>query len=284
MHRSLVALALSVGVCVSGIALAKGGAKKAPAAAKKEPAKKKPPPVTAEHKKALAELLAGYKFGMSKDDVVAQLQKQIDEQYEEKIKGTTDIALQDKIRKEKKQELARVTASFVTFEGKRTGWDVSIIEAEFAHHTNESMMERWENQGGKNQRRFFFFYDGHLWKMFVSLDVSILPADKKNFDTFSGIMQGKYGAGLVDGGTITWGAGDFEVRAIDRLKDYDALALVIEDVKVRGQVLAMRDQKKTPDRGTSPMINSIVDKDNKDHPDVKGTNSNAVDDVIKAQK
>jgi len=282
MNRSLVALALSVGVGLSGVALAKGDAKKAPAA-KKEPAKKKAPPVTQEHKKALAELLSGFKFGMTKDEVVAQLQKQIDEAYEEKIKGTTDIALQDKIRKDKKQEMARVSASFTAFEGKRTGWDVSIIENEFAHHTNESMMERWENQGGKNQRRFFFFYDGRLWKMFLSLDVSILPADKKNFDTFSGIMQGKYGAGLVDGGTITWSAGDFEVRAVDRLKDYDALALVIEDVSVRGQVLAMREQKKPPDRGTNPMINSIVDKDHKDHPDVH-TNSTAVDDVIKAQK
>src|SRR5258708_1340055 len=198
MTRSLVALALSVGVGLSGVALAKGDAKKAPAA-KKEPGKKKGPPVTAEHKKALAELLSGFKFGMTKDEVVAQLQKQIDEAYEEKIKGTTDIALQDKIRKEKKQEMARVSASYTSFEGKRTGWDVSIVENEFAHHTNESMMERWENQGGKNQRRFFFFYDGRLWKMFLSLDGSILPADKKNFDTFSGIMQGKEGAGLVYG-------------------------------------------------------------------------------------
>ena len=46
------------------------------------------------------------------------------------------------------------------------------------------MLERWENAGGKNQRRFFFFHEGKLWKMFVSLDVSILPEDKRNFETF----------------------------------------------------------------------------------------------------
>jgi hypothetical protein len=278
-----VALALSMMVGLSAPTWAKGDAAKKPApTTKKKDAPKKSPPVSAEHKKALAELLAGYKFGMTKDEVVAQLQKQIDAAYEDKIKGTTDVAAQDRIRKEKKQELARVLASFVTFDGKRTGWDVSIVENEFAHHTSESMMERWENQGGKNQRRFFFFYEGKLWKMFVSLDVSILPDDKKNFDTFSAIMEGKYGKGLVDGGTITWTAGDFDVRAIDRLKSYDALGLAIEEPKTRGEVLALREQKKPAQRDVSPVVKSVVDPDHKDHPDVK-SNNNAVQDVIKAQ-
>ena len=52
-------------------------------------------------------------------------------------------------------------------------------------------MERWEKEGTKNQRRFFFFYHGKLWKMFISLDVSILPEDKKNFDTFQGVGVGR---------------------------------------------------------------------------------------------
>ena len=35
-------------------------------------------------------------------------------------------------------------------------------------------IERWENDGGKNQRRFFFFYNQKLWKMYISLDVSMM--------------------------------------------------------------------------------------------------------------
>jgi hypothetical protein len=262
------------------------------AAAPKKPAPAKPaktvkatppPMVSAEHKKALAEKFGGFKFGMSKDEVLAVMQKKIDEEYEDKIKATTDIALQDRLRKDKKTEVARVASTYVEFDSnKASPWDVSIVDGEFAHNTNESMMERWENEGGKNQRRFFFFYDHKLWKMYLSLDVSMIPEDKRNFETFRNVMEGQYGKGGIDGGTIMWRAGDFDVRAIDRLKDYGALGLVVEDPRVRADVLALRDQHKVAPHETSAVIKSVIDTDNKDHPDIKA-NSGAVDAVIQAQ-
>jgi hypothetical protein len=255
-------------------------------AAPKKPApaaKPSPPPmVTAEHKKALAEKFGGFKFGMTKDEVLGVMQKQIDEQYEDKIKATTDIAMQDRLRKEKKTEVARVASTYIEFDSKTSPWDVSIIDGEFAHNTNESMMEHWENEGGKNQRRFFFFYDHKLWKMYLSLDVSMIPEDKRNFDTFKGAMEGQFGKGGVDGGTISWRAGDFDARAVDRLKDYGALGLVVEDPRVRTDVLALRDQHKTAPHETSAVIKSVIDTNNSDHPDIKA-NGGAVDAVIQAQ-
>lgn len=270
----------------STVALAKGE-KKAPAkVAKKKappaPKKKAVPPPSAEHKKKLADLYGGFKFGMSKDEVVAVLSKQLDERYEEKIKATTDIPTQDRLRKEKKAELARVNASYVKFEGKRTGWDVSIIEEELAHNTGESMLERWENQGGKNQRRFFFFHDGKLYKMFISLDVSVLPEDKKNFETFRAVMTGQYGPGDVEDGRITWRTGEFQVRAVDKLKAYDALALIIEDPRTVKDLVAIRESKAPPKKETSAVIKAVIDTDGTSKPDVK-SNSNAIDAVINAQ-
>ena len=224
-------------LAISAPGLVSAAPKKAAKAAKAAPvAKKKPaPPLSAEHKKALAELYGGFKFGMSKDDVVATLQKQVDAAYDEKMKNAVDIASQDRVRAEKKKAIAGISSTYVNFDGHRTGWDVSIIENEFAHNTGESMMERWENEGGKNNRRFFFFKDGKLWKMFVSLDVSVLPEDKKNFATLESYMAAKYGPGEsdLDHGVITWHAGEFEARAIDRLKDYDAIGIAIEDPKIR---------------------------------------------------
>jgi len=191
MHRFNIRNVLFTAVMMSSpFVLAAGDAKKpAPTAAKPKapppaPKKKPAPPVSAEHKKALGELMGGFKFGMTKDEVVGVLTKQVDDDYAEKLKATTDVNAQDKLRKDKKSEVARVSASYIAFEGKKGGWDVSIVEEEFAHNTNESMLEHWENQNGKNQRRFFFFYEGNLLKMFVSLDVSILPEDKKTFETF----------------------------------------------------------------------------------------------------
>jgi len=266
-------------------------AKKKPAPAKKAPAKKKPEPapkkaapppmVTADHKKALAEKFGGFKFGMTKDEILKVLQKQIDDRFEEKIKATTDVAAQDKLRKEKKSELARTSGTYVEFNGKKTGWDVSIIDGEFAHGTGESMMERWENDGGKNNRRFFFFKDQKLWKMYLSLDVSMIPEEKRNFETFKGVMEGQYGKGAIEGGTISWRAGEFDARAVDRLKDYGALGLVVEDPKVRNDLVSAREAVAPKKAETPSVIKAVIDTEGKDHPDVK-SNTGAVEAVIQS--
>jgi hypothetical protein len=239
--------------------------------------------VSAEHKKALAELYGGFKFGMTRDEVIAVFSKQLDERYDDKIKATTDITVQDRLRRDKKNEVSRLQQSYISFDtGKPSPWDVSIVDGEFAHNTGEAMLERWENQGGKNQRRFFFFFDGKLWKMFVSLDVSILPEDKKNFATFKAVMEGKYGPGDIEDGRIGWHTDEFDARALDKLKSYDALALVIEDPRVRPQVDAARAAKAPPRHETPSVIKQVIDTDHKDHPDVKA-NSDTVDSVIRAQ-
>jgi len=282
MHRVKIAL-VTAALLTSSATLSLADAKKAPTTGVKPPAKKKPiPPVNAEHKKALVELMAGFKFGMSKDEVVALLSKQIDASLEDKIKNTTDIAAQDRYRKDKKSEVARIASSYTQFDGKKTGWDVSIIDGEFAHNTGEAMLENWENRDGKNQRRFFFFVDGKLWKMFVQLDVSILPADKKNFQTLQGYMSAKYGPADVEGNKMQWNAVEFQVKAVDRLRDYDAIGISIEDTNTSKAVMATREQHAPPKQETASVIKAVVDTDHKDHPDVK-SNSDAVDTVIKSQ-
>ena len=265
-----------------GLAPASAGGAKTPAkAAAAKP--HKATPVSAEHKKALAELYGGFKFGMTKDEVIAVFSKQLDERYEDKIKATTDLAAQDRLRRDKRNEVNRLQQSYISFDtGKTSPWDVSIVEEEFAHNTGEAMLERWENQGGKNQRRFFFFYEGKLWKMFISLDVSILPEDKKNFATFQQTMERQYGPGELDTSRITWRADDFDVRAIDKLKTYDALALVIESPRVRKEVDAVRVAKAPPRQQGNPMIKAVTDPENKDHPSIRA-DSSTVDGVIRAQ-
>jgi len=269
-------------------AFAKGApaAKKAPVA-KKAPAPKKPAPkkimaISEANKKKLAENYAGFKFAMTKDEVLATLSKKISESFDEKIKATTDTVQQDRLRAERKKELARASATYTHFDGKRTGWDVSIVEDEFAHGSNESMLENWENRDGKNQRRFFFFYEGKLYKMFVSLDVSVIPPEMKNFKNFAQRMQNQYGTGDVEGNTISWRTAEFEVRAIDKLKTYDMLGVVIEQPSVKKDLAVLREAKAPPKKEGSAIIKAVVDKDGTDKPDVK-SNGDAVDGVIKAQ-
>jgi hypothetical protein len=255
----------------------------APRASAAKPPVHRSPPVSAEHRKALAELYNRFKFGMTKDEVVAVFAKQLDERYDDKIKATTDITEQDRLRRDKKAEISRLKASYVSFDStKPSSWDVSVIEDEFARNTGEAMLERWENQAGQNQRRFFFFHGDKLWKMFVLLDVSSLSDDNKNFAAFRSRMEGQYGPGEVEPGRITWRTPEFDVRAVDKLKTYDALALVIEDPKARAQIDTVRAAKAQPKKTGNPVINAVIDPDHKDHPDVRA-NSNAVDTVIRAQ-
>ncbi|MBA3397270.1 MAG: hypothetical protein H0T89_31880 [Deltaproteobacteria bacterium] len=281
---------LALGASFTSVAFAKTE-KKAPAKTKAKATAKKPKapppkklvaPPTAEKKKELAKLFNDFKFGQDKDEVIKILGKQVEDTYEERIKATTDMSTQDRLRAERKKELARIRASFTSFEGKRTGWDVSIIEEEFAHNTGEAMLERWENQNGKNQRRFFFFHEGKLYKMFVSLDVSILPEDKQNFETFKSVMQSSYGPGNVEPDRIIWKTPEFEVRAVDKLKAYGTLALVIENPKVTKELVAIREAKAPPKKETSAVIKAVLDTDQTDKPDVKA-NSGTIDAVIKAQ-
>jgi hypothetical protein len=221
-------LALALGLSVAS------GAHDADAKAKKKkPAKvvkkeEKVAPPNAEQKKALAELMGSFKFGMSKDEVLAQLAKSIDERYADQIKATSDIATQDRLRRDKNKEITRIKSSYVEFKGKSPGWDVSVITEEFRHNTDESMLEYWENQGGKNQRRFFFFHDGQLWKMFIAIDTKQLNDDQRNFAFFRGLMEARYGKGATIDGRAVWKTADFEVNAIDKMSFYGQFALSIQ--------------------------------------------------------
>ena len=54
------------------------------------------------------------------------------EYHLEQITATSDVMTQDKLRKEKAKEIAAIKKSYVEFKGGKTGWDVSIIDDQFA--------------------------------------------------------------------------------------------------------------------------------------------------------
>src|SRR5690348_15055448 len=93
--NKLTTLLVGISLAFAGPALAGGGKGKGHKTVKKGTTSKKAPPVSAEHKKKLAELMGAFKFGMSKDEILGVLGKQLDERYAEQIEATTDVAAQD---------------------------------------------------------------------------------------------------------------------------------------------------------------------------------------------
>jgi hypothetical protein len=281
---ALMAVGMTFGIAANADTAFAKGKKKASVAATKTAGKapvKKSVVITAENKKALSSLYAGYKFGMTKAEVIESLNKAVEEMYVEKIQGTTDVMVQDRLRRDKKAEMARIAETFMEFKGKKTGWDVSLVEDQFAHNTNESMLVHWENKDGKNQRRFFFFSDGKLYKMFISLDISILPEDKRNFETFQAAMAGKYGPADVDTGKMTWNTDEFTVVAYDKLSSYAALCLAIIDPAANKTLAELRASKATAKQGPSAITKAVLD--NGDEKIDINANQNAIDAVIKGK-
>jgi hypothetical protein len=95
-------------------------------------------------------------------------------------------------------------------------------------------------------------------------------------------MENKYGPSDAEQHTLTWRTDEFNVRAVDKLKTYDALALVIEDPKTLKEITATREAKAPKKGAGSSIVNAVIDKDGTDHPDVK-QNNDAVNAVINAQ-
>jgi hypothetical protein len=228
---------------------------------------------------------------MSSKDVLKVLAKQIDERYQEKISATEDVYVQDSLRREKQKEIDRIKNSFVEFKGEKTGWDVSIIDDQFAHDTDESMMVYWENapDTGKDQRRFFFFHDGQLYKMFIALNSGMLKGDARSFGYFKGIMERRYGSGKLvsekdkQGNEhpvlIEWRSKDYHLQAIDKLDFYGSFCLMIADPTTEKTVASIRDaNKKEPAKNT--VIDAVLGQKDDDTPGLD-ENKGAVDAVLK---
>lgn len=222
------------------------------------------------NQKALGELMGPFKFGMSKKKVVKILAGEIKKRYDEKIKDTSDVYAQDKLRRNQKKELKRITKSYTEFKGKKTGWDVSIIDDQFDHKTDESMLVYWENVDGKDQRRFFFFHDGQLYKMFIALNSSMLKNEQQNFDYFRDIMANRYGQGSVikergKAVAVEWNSRKYHVKAINKLEFYGSFCLMVADPEREKTLVALREANKS-ERKKSSIINSMVEKDGADDP------------------
>src|SRR5581483_2599675 len=99
---------------------------------------------------------------MSVEEVEAEVAERIEATFEDRLnKSATDPSRQDRVRKEMRAEVDKIKSQYTKFDGAHTGYDVSIIDQEFANGTNESMLRAKE----ETSTRYFFFSNDKLYKM-----------------------------------------------------------------------------------------------------------------------
>ncbi len=232
------------------------------------------------------QLRAGFKFGMTPNQVRQTITKQIRKRYKEQMEATSDVYQQDKLRAKMKNEVSQV--EHVVFSGQKTGWDVSIIDDQYRHNLKQSMMVYWENHKGKNQRRFFFFHKDRLYKMFVTLNAKTLSSSPLDFAKFRTIVQRLYGPGKViykkdpDGNKrpikIDWRSKRYHVSALDKRAFYGSFCLMIADSRREAKVIALHKKNPLPKPKPDKIIEAVTSQGN-DDPSLDD-NSSAIDGVI----
>lgn len=245
---------------------------------KKKKPKKKPDPVAQKapqaDKRAVSELMGDFKWGMTVEETLEVVYKKIDERYAEKIKATTDVYVQNKLRKKAAGDKKKVRDTYIEFKGQETSWDVSIVDREFGHKDDEAMFVVWESdiQTGRDQRRFYFFLDGKLWKMFIAFNTE--QFEGMTFQDFKKVMEDRYGKsaekmrGNPDGTEevdyLFWRAGNVYLRAIDLTKVYSAFCLALSDEDVEKTIYARREERNPSKKGPDNITDSVTDQGGSD--------------------
>lgn len=258
-------------------------------AAKKKPAAKaaktaKSAAVPNANAEEIEKLKGEFKWGVSVEQVQKSVEKRVRDSYADGLKkAIKDPTQYSRMRTEVEKEVKAIKANYVKFEGRKSGYDSSIVDQEFAHKTEESMLT---SRDDKNTR-YYFFVDGKLYKIFTAFGKDVL-ADK-SFSDFGTLMQARFGkakqvmveekkkAGVsVKLDHFEWAsaAGD-GLRLVDRSEFYDVYCLVIYDRKVAEALQVTRDRVNPKGPGKDSLVEAVLTGDRTD----SDVNANIIDQI-----
>jgi hypothetical protein len=214
---------------------------------------------TVDLKQAIAAALGELHWGMSKDELLKLLKKQIQADFERRIKIERDVMRQDALYQEAQERYRRFHDNFVTFDGQKTGWDVSPVATEFTHGNGEAMLV----VATAHSRDLYFFMHGKLWKWYRELT----PDAPELSDDPMAAFNTRFGRGkpqrerLDEMGVAytgaTWSDEGTRVTALERGSD---TCLIFEDARVTQQLVVLRHnvQPKTEKARAALAVESVL--------------------------
>jgi hypothetical protein len=211
--------------------------------------------------RAIAEALGELHWGMSKDELLKLLKKQIQADFERRIKIERDVMRQDALYQEAQDRYRRLHENFVTFDGQKSGWDVSPVANEFTHGNGEAMLVVAKRQS----RDLYFFMHGKLWKWYRELAPDA-PELADSHDAMTA-FRARFGRGKSQQDRLdetklaytgaTWTDGSTRVTALQRGSD---ACLILEDMRVIPQLVVLRHnvQPKTEKARAALAVESVL--------------------------
>jgi hypothetical protein len=190
-----------------------------------------------------------FNWSSSPENVMAGVKEAIESKYQPRLeKAGQDPGKQQRVREERDREINTVKKSYTKFEGQKSGWDVSIIGPEFDQNTGEAVLVTKE----ENWTRYFFFFEGGLYKMYLAFNKDFLGG--KSFQEFGKDMEAKYGRAKevyrdekMKGGVrhlldhFEWNAGSDKLKLVDRSEFYGVYCLVLYDANTQARVIQRRE-------------------------------------------
>lgn len=184
-------------------------------------------------------LMEDFRWGMSPAQVYSVLSREIETEYEKRQKAATDATAQDANRRWRQDQMASLKADHTKFtKASRHRWGVSLIQFEYEDDNNEAMLFV---RTGNGLRKFYFFKDDELWKIFYAYGTDVWPgktyediAKEKFMEWFGQAPEVKFKADEETGAMLIryneWKSQDNDiVRSYDLTQVHGAIGLTVID-------------------------------------------------------
>jgi hypothetical protein len=230
------------------------------------------------HSAAIGEAMGELKWGMGKDELMRHFVRKVHEDYKEKFAKVTGAIEEDRLRHKLREDIKRVRESYIEFDGRTTGWDVSFLRDEFTHRNGEAVIVTKDDQA----QNFYFLINDKFWKWYRAFNSDVFAGT--SFDGFAEALQGRFGRAArregESGGQqkrwLEWQDRHTRLRALDNTAFYGFYCLVFEDKDMLGRIDRLRVHKRSSGDRSHTLVDSVTDGQEPANPD---TNPNIVDRI-----
>lgn len=185
---------------------------------------------------SLSNLRQGLSWGMTRDQVESYHKEKLIADYREQIKGSRDIVGNDRLRKQVDDNQKKFVATWVEFDGNRTGYESSTIAHEIYPGAGLAMLI----QADADNPKYYIFKNGKLAKVIIATNVAAL--DFMPFHSFIDTLSKRYGKpehvdserddiGVKQDIRARWVQGADRLRIENRHRVYNTYLLVLTDAK-----------------------------------------------------